>query len=258
MSALPYRRVAASSGTRWIREAFRLLWSNPAPFILMGLLITLLGAVPLVNLVVMGMLLPALAAGMVHAAREQHQGRSARFDHLFEGFRRPGMFPRLLLLCLPTLAAEFGTALLAVGLIPGIIAAISEGEVDPQAIAAVAGNLPLFLLLVIALRMFAFAALLFAIPAVMLAAHEPLPAMRDSLLACRANLGAFLVFIGSLLGGLLLVIMLLGMLAPVLVLLALMALIFPLVALSMYVAFLQVFGSDEQQADPAATTGIEV
>ena len=119
------RKITAGSGINWLGEAFALMRRNPAPFAVMGLIVGVIAAVPVLGglaLVVFG---PALSAGIIYAAREQANMRPVDAVQVFRAFQQPGKLGPLVLLCLPGVAAALlvsmllvmflGTALLSVG-----------------------------------------------------------------------------------------------------------------------------------------------
>lgn len=210
---MSHQQVPASHGLQWLTDAVQLLLKNPVPFLLMGLAVGVISAVPLVSLAML-VLAPALYGGIIYAAREQQAGRAADFQHLFEAFKQEGKLPRMLLLCLPSVAAFLGIAVLvAILLSSAVIGAGFTGGArgDPAALLAglgVGGFITALVALVLILA--ASALTFFAMPRVMLESAEPMAAMKESLSASLANLGAMAVLIGLLFLGLLVLGVLVG------------------------------------------------
>lgn len=252
---MSHRSVPAARGIEWIQSAARLLLQNPAPFALMGLLLAMIGFVPLLGGLALLVLGPALHGGLVHAAARQLRGEPAEPGDLFEAFRRPGRLGPMLLLCLPNVAllavlVALGVmALFAFGLAAVVMGAAERGEmVSTEALlgALGGGGLLLFALVLIPLALLVGALLFFAVPAVMLRGAEPFAAMRASLAACLSSPGAFLFAVFGI--GLLrlLLMLLLGSLSPALAALAIGVVVEPLLAVTGYLGFREVFGSDDE------------
>lgn len=88
------RTVPASRGIEWIVKAIQLILANPAPFALMGLIMAVIGVVPVLGSLALAILGPALYGGIVWAARAQRQGETARFEQLFQAFHEDGKLGR--------------------------------------------------------------------------------------------------------------------------------------------------------------------
>lgn len=252
-----HHTVSAARGIVWIQAAARLLLQDPAPFALMGLLLAMVGFVPLLGGLALLVFGPALQGGMVHAAARRRRGDGAVPGHLFEAFRRPGALRPMLLLCLPNiallalLAALSVVALFASGLAAAVMAAAERGEmVSTQTLlgALGGGGLLLFALVLIPLALLVGALLFFAVPAVMLRGTEPFAAMRASLTACLSSPGAFLFAILGIALLRLVLMLLLGSISPALAALAIGVVVEPLLAVTGYQAFSDVFGDDQAPA----------
>lgn len=244
MRHLPFRTVPAANGSRWLIDAARLLAANPLPFLLMGLVVGFAAMLPLAGPLVLGVFGPTLYAGMVFAAREQLDGRAARFEHLFLGFQS-GRLPRLLPLCLPGLLAGVLLAVLMAtlfgDLLAGLAAAAAGGAEPPP---AELGSSALgFLLLAMVIGAGSYALVFFAVPRVMLSDSGPLEAMRDSLRACLANIGAFLLFLLGVLAAAMLLSLLLAWLPVGIGQLLALSLTIPWISIALLLAYRDVFGA---------------
>lgn len=251
---MAFRKVAADSSIRWIGEAFRLVMGNPVPFLLMGLLIGVVALVPVIGTLALAIVGPTLYAGIVYATREQAAGRAADFQHLFVGFQE-GRLPRLLMLCLPGIAAGLLLAVLLMVFVGGaLVSAGVSAATDSDAIAAlgVGGGGLVVLLLALVVGVAAYAMVFFAIPRVMLTEVEPIEAMRDSFRACLANIGAFLLFIGAVFLGAMVVSLLTGWISSVIAQLIATTVLIPLVSATLYFAFRDVYRDDITQELPSA------
>lgn len=196
---MSYRKVEAERGIVWLRQSFDLIRGNPAPFLLMGLVLAVLTMIPLIGLLALAVFAQTLYGGVMYAADQQTKGHNAEFDHLFAGFRQAEKLPRLLALCLPGVAAGIVLTMLAVTVLGGALLAGGLGTAateQPEALALSLGGAGLmFLVLALAIGLFAYAAVFFATPNVMLSNAAPFDAIKQSLLACRDNLAALLMFV---------------------------------------------------------------
>jgi hypothetical protein len=263
ISTVPHRNVAAERGIRWISDAAQLIRANPAPFLLMGLAIGVLAILPLLGALALAVFGPALYAGIVFAASEQAAGRPADIQHLLRGFQQPGKLPRLVMLCLPGVAAGLLVAIVAVVVIGSALAAAGAPPPSgnqPLDLPELGAAGPLFVLVAIVIAVVAYAAVFFAIPRVMLTDVDALTAIGDSLRACRANLGAFGLYVATMIVVVLLVSavasLLLGWLSILLAQMVTMALTVPIFSSAMYIAWRDVFcAADSGEAPPPS--GIE-
>jgi hypothetical protein len=247
-------KIEARHGVFWMVHAIRLLASRPAPFLAMGAMLTVLGAVPLLGAIAVFVLGPAFNGGIMLAAREQQCGRSARFDMLWAALRQPGKLPSMLVLCLPALLCSLlAIAFLLVFHADAIaaLAAVAEaGEaIDPQDLASFASAMPVFL----ALALLAYALVFFAVPRVMLDDAQPLPAMMESLQLCLRNWAAMVLLMLTTATLVLTLIVLTGWL-PLLLQLLLGVVVTPLVAMANLNAFRDVF-DEPKAADEDDTAG---
>ena len=196
---MSHRIVEAGRGASWIREGFALVMKNPGVFAVMALILAVLEAIPLLNLamVVLG---PALFGGFLYAMREQDQGRAPELQHLFAAFQIPGKIGPMMLLCLPGVAAMVGSAVVVFLWIGTAFMGYAVSGSKPESAAwalgfGVGGVLGFALIVAIAFSLYAL--LFYAVPRVMLDGQEPVAALKQSLAATRANIGAMLLFAGA-------------------------------------------------------------
>ncbi|OHE85919.1 MAG: hypothetical protein A2579_01580 [Lysobacterales bacterium RIFOXYD1_FULL_69_11] len=103
------RKVPFNAGAEWLLAGFGLLRKAP---LALGLLGVIWGALSMLAAMsgqlwltfIVAVLGPILFGGMIYAAREVDQGRSAQPAHLAQGVRE-GKLPRLLAMLLPQIAA---------------------------------------------------------------------------------------------------------------------------------------------------------
>ena len=251
---MAYRTVQAARGIDWFSQAIALILKNPTPFLLMGLLLGVISAVPVLGGLALLVLGPAFYAGLMSAARRQAREGSADFQQLFDGFQQEGLLPKLLALCLPAVAAVFVLVVMAVVLIGGAMLggglSAASGS-DAFAWAALGLGGVVFLLVALVVGFIAHALVFFAVPRVMFDAKEPFPAMGESWRAVLANIGAVLLFMVLVLVAyvvLFLVLGWLGVIGQVLITTVMM----PLVPVAMWQAYRDVYGDITQETAAVA------
>lgn len=283
-----FRKVSASAGAEWLLGGFALLRRSPFGLGALGAIFGVLGLAA--NLAMLGqqttlaLLLqlalvlvgPLLIAGMIHAAREVDEGRSASPVHLLRGIR-DGKAPRLLATLLPqVVAAAVALVLLVVVIGPSqwshvmSVMAQLEGQAnpDPELVRQLpVGRFGLWLLLVFAIGIAASFCTFTAIPQMMFSDRGAIAAMVDSFRACVRNLPAMIVFFLLLLVAalalnfaVLLVAMVVRLVAgdtamQVVAQLLMLAVLMPVVTGAMYHAWKQLHGPGTATRSPAA--GIE-
>lgn len=251
---MSFQTVPAGNGLQWLTAAVNLILKNPVPFALMGLLIAIIAMVPLLGGLALLILGPALYGGIIFAAREQEAGRPADFQHLFQAFREEGKLGKMLMLCLPGLAAGLLIGVLAVVFLGGaLLSAGVAGASDSGAALGLglgAGGL-LFVLVALVVGLASYALTFFATPRVMLEGADPVAAMKDSLQACLANVGAVVVYMAVLIGVVIVAGIVLGFI-PIVGHLALTTAVIPVVSVATYVAWCEVYRHEITQELPSA------
>ena len=251
---MAFQKVPAGSGLTWLTESVNLIMKNPAPFALMGLVIGVVSMLPIIGGLALLILSPALYGGIMYAAREEQSGRKADFKHLFQAFNEPGKIGKMIMLCLPAVAAVVILGILGVVLLGGaLLGAGASGSSNANALGAALGvGGLLFLVIALAVGAVCYALTFFATPRVMLEATDPIASMKDSAQAVIANIGALLVYLGIVLlifivgGGILSLIPLIG---PLL----LVTVATPVLSVAAYLAWRQVYRQDITQEIPPAT-----
>lgn len=250
------RSVPAGNGVTWITEAVQLILKNPGPFVLMGLVMAVASAVPFLGSLALAILGPALYGGIAWAAREQARGDSARFDHFAQAFQQPGKIGPMLILCLPGVIGG-----VVIGIVMAIMAAIMLAGVGVSAAAESPaalftslgiGGLLMFLA-VLAVGLAIFVLTFFAIPDVMFARNDAFAAMKDSVRAALANIGAALLYLLVLCGASILVMLLLGAISAILAQFLVVIVLAPVAGASMYVAWKDVYGEPAEELPPVFT-----
>jgi uncharacterized membrane protein len=193
---MSFGKVDAGNGLNWVTEAIGIVFRNPGAFLVMALIVGVINLIPFLGSLAILVCGPALTGGIVYAARAEAEGGKAELGHLFQAFQEPGKIGPMLLLCLPTIVGA--AVLLLCGLVFGVGALVSGGlsaaNGASMGAGAIGGGIILLLLIGLLVAFAIYALQFFAIPRVMLDGVEPFAAMKESLSACLANIGAFLVF----------------------------------------------------------------
>lgn len=259
---MSFRKIEASSGMNWLTGAIGAVLRNPVEFLVMGLIVAAINLVPVLGGLFLALCGPALAGGIVFAAREQDQGRKPEIVHLFRAFQEPGRITPMLMLCLPALVGGF--VILVFGFVFGLSALIGgtlmsstvHAGSDSHWLTALGGGFLAFGLVAVVVLVAVYALQFFAIPRVMLDHAEPWDAMKDSLSACLANLGAFLLYAVVLMvvTGVLFVVL---AIIPLLGWLALFTVLAAVTGCAQYLAYRDVYATPADGAAPADTSATD-
>lgn len=201
------RKVPASAGAEWLLGGFALLRKAPLALGLLGLIwgglstmASLTGQLWLsFSLALLG---PILFGGLVYAAREVDQGRSALPGHLIQGLHERKV-PRLLAMLLPQLAAVVIMVTMLFAMIGAeqlqqlmLVMEQMQTNPDPQLAETLpAGRMFAWLLIALAVGLLAGFFSFVAIPEVMFTDRRAFESMTLSFRACVRNLGALAVMI---------------------------------------------------------------
>ena len=248
------RTVPAANGITWLTGAVQLVLKNPAAFLLMGLVVTVIGTLPILGSMVLAVISPALYAGIAWAARAQARGETAELAHLFQGFKEEGRIGPLLILCLPGVVAGFiAVVLIAIWIGVALAGAGASALLErPEALLGAAGVGALVLgLVVVALMILVFAVTFFAIPEVIFGERDAFAAMRRSLHASRGSLGAILLYLLVLVSAAILAMAVLSIISSLLGQFVTSILITPIAGASMYLAWKDVCADAITREAPA-------
>lgn len=200
------RKVSPSQVFRWLGFGWRLFLERPAEWILMALgaffllaVSTLCVPIPLIGPLMPPLLLTLLLAGMLYGAHVQSRRHVLGFRLLFEGFRRhPGNLTLIgVFYALPLVLMHLLTMLaLGGGVLVGLLGWSLGSTVNQLAAGLISFLAGLGVLWVVFLMLWGLLllAMLFAPALVMLDNYPPLDAMRYSLKASLASLGAIVLF----------------------------------------------------------------
>ena len=280
-------KVAASAGAQWLLDGFAALRKAPLG---LGLLGAIYGAIALVvailasrspallGLQLLMMLVgPLLAGGIVFAVRSEEQGGKAMPGHLLEGFQA-GRLGRLLLTLLPNIGALLLCLVLLVAMVGQTALtemmqvmeqAAAQTQPDPELFSSLPlGRLALWMLLSLLIGIVASFFTFVAIPEIMFTDNGAFAAMGRSFRACLRNLSALVVFIIVTVIAVIaiyIVVMIIGVIARavggalamnVVTQLLLMAVLMPVMMGAVYSAWKQLLG-DRASAPGASNAGCE-
>ena len=280
-------KVAASAGAQWLLDGFGALRKAPLG---LGLLGAIYGAIALVvailasrspallGLQLLMMLVgPLLAGGIVFAVRSVEQGGKAMPGHLLEGFQS-GRLGRLLLTLLPNIGALLLCLVLLVAMVGQTALtemmqvmeqAAAQTQPDPELFSSLPlGRLALWMLLSLLIGIVASFFTFVAIPEIMFTDNGAFAAMGRSFRACLRNLSALVVFIIVTVIAVIaiyIVVMIIGVIARavggalamnVVTQLLLMAVLMPVMMGAVYSAWKQMLG-DRASAPVASNAGFE-
>ncbi len=201
------QKVPAGHGWLWISKALDLLKKHPVPFLVMGLIMGVIGIIPVLGGLVLLILGPALIAGTSYAAQQADQGKTPEIGHLFRGFQESDRIGSLIALCIPTVVGAVVAGILvgifAIGAVMGAGAGFADQlQSNPMLMFTAMGASALILIpLMIIIGLVVYALTFFAIPRTLLERPDAFANMKDSLAACRSNFGAFIVAVVILLVG---------------------------------------------------------
>lgn len=198
-------KTDAGSGVTWLSQGLQLFLKNPVPFAVMGLILGVIGMIPLLGGLAMMVLGPALYAGMIHGYRVEAGGGKAEIGNLFAAFQQDGKLVKLLPLCLPGIGAAIIIGVVAGVLLVGAAVTAVGGSAaasqmnSPEGMMAMLSGVGIVagliaLVIFIAVALVAWALLFTAIPRVMFDGIEPFAAMKESFGTVKANLFAFIGF----------------------------------------------------------------
>ena len=189
------RKVPAAAAMTWLRFGLGMLRRYPGAFLGMGVVVVILGQIPLAGTLIALLLGPALTAGVAHAAREADAGRTPRVGQLFEAFTGDKPLGSLVALCLPTVGLVVALILVLVFVLLGATGGdpqrLQAMTADPVALMAVLReHLGVLLLVVLIAGVLQTILIFFAVPLVMFDRRGAFGAMADSVRASVRSAGA--------------------------------------------------------------------
>jgi uncharacterized membrane protein len=197
------QRVDPGKGLTWFKDGWHCFIANPVMWIVLIILYFLilfgLQLIPLLGPLAFALASPALAGGLLFAARESLQQHPVEINQLFIGLTDPQKRIPLLLLGAIWLGLTilFGLAVtMVIGGAAGIgMLAGSSHEFSEAATLGAAGLSAVTLMLVtLAIALAFIAVMIYAIPLVMFHDERPVEAMKSSVQASIVNVIPLLVF----------------------------------------------------------------
>lgn len=237
---MSHQRVEAGAGWTWITQGWDIFMKNPGIWIVLALILGIvyfvLSFIPLLGGLAIAVLYPALFGGLLYGARELDHDRSLEIPYLFQAFQDSDRTVPMILLGLVPLAGQIVLFVIGAIVFAGAAGtALMTGSADVGAGMLVGGGL-IFILVSLVIGIIVGALLMFAVPRVMFGHAEPIPALKESLQAVLANIGAYVVFA--------LIVFLLSILAAIPFGLGFLILM-PVMAGAVYSANKQVFGGND-------------
>ena len=189
------RKVPAAAALAWLHFGLGMLRRYPGAFLGMGVVVVILGQIPLAGTLIALLLGPALTAGVAHAAREADAGRTPRLGQLFEAFTGDKPLGSLVALCLPTVGLIVALILLLLFVLLGATGGdpqrLQAMTANPQALLIVLrGHLGMLMLVVLIAAVLQTMLVFFAVPRVMFDRRDAFAAMADSVRASVRSAGA--------------------------------------------------------------------
>jgi hypothetical protein len=191
-----FRSVASANGITWLKQALQLFKQSPRTWFLSCLAIALvMGLLPFTQI-----LMPVISAGLMFGSQRIQQGKSFEFGHIFKGFS--SQFNPLLLAGFIYVASALICYYLAVEIssylgYPPITLTpemLNSGTIDMQTIQAYSIAAMLITLIMLGLMLPVFMAFWFAPALIFLQQQSTLDSLKQSFLACRANIKAFTIY----------------------------------------------------------------
>jgi uncharacterized membrane protein len=180
-------------GWTWIAEGWELFKRQPGMWIgiVLALFVIMLVSafIPFLGNLLMTLLGPVFAAGIVIGCKALDTGADLEFAHLFAGFRaRTGTLVGVGALYL----AGILVVMLVVGLTMGVGMSAMMGQADPQSVEAMGMTFVLAMLVMLALLLPLVMAIWLAAPLVVFHEQGAIEAMKGSFFGCLKNMLPFL------------------------------------------------------------------
>lgn len=199
-------KVSVGAGWQWIGQAFGAIKRQPQVLLVMGLIMGIISVIPILGGLVLFILGPALLGGIVYATGATETGGKPAISDLMHAFQDNDRTGPMIALCLPMVVGGIIAVIIAAIFFAGAIAkggmTVASLQSDPTAILdSVGAGAFIALPLIIIVLLIAEAMQFFAISRVLLDRVDALPGMKESLHACRRNIGAFLLALVTLVIG---------------------------------------------------------
>jgi len=242
------QRLAAGQGWQWIKQGYALFMKAPLLWIVLLLICFIalagLSAVPVVGEPLASLLLPVVLAGLMVGCRALEHGEELELAHLFSGFQKhTAQLVTLGGIALVGQYLVFGVMMMVGGATLVSILMSGQPVEDPEIIKQAVSGAGIAVLLGITLFSMLLMAMQFAPMLVYFNNATPLQAMKLSLRAFVANVGAMSVY------GVTFII--LAILASIPMMLGWLVLM-PIVFTSLYASYCGIFPAAKEDVQPAA------
>jgi len=242
------QRLAAGQGWQWIKQGYALFMKAPLLWIVLLLICFIalagLSAVPVVGEPLASLLLPVVLAGLMVGCRALEQGEELELAHLFSGFRKhTAQLVTLGGIALVGQYLVFGVMMMVGGATLVSILMSGQPVEDPEIIKQAVSGAGIAVLLGITLFSMLLMAMQFAPMLVYFNNATPLQAMKLSLRAFVANVGAMSVYGVTFI--------MLAILASIPMMLGWLVLM-PIVFTSLYASYCGIFPAAKEGVQPAA------
>lgn len=241
------RAVTASRGWQWIVDGYRLFSRNALVWvtltILLGVLMILSMAIPVLGPIIFNLMLPVLMAGLMLGCRTTEEGGELEIAHLFAAFRTHAtplvtvggvQLVGTMLIVMTVMATAGGSAALALG---------GKPPADFEAMMTMMRSMAVSIIVGSALYVFLMMTVWFAPILIVFRNIAPVPAMKLSFDACWRNMMPFTLY-GLALG-------VLWLIASIPLLLGLVVLI-PVITCSIYSSYKDIFQENVRIDAPAS------
>ena len=192
------RGVPAGNGWRWIADAWAFTAEQRWTFIGLFLLIVVLqiaaNFVPIIGPLALSLLSPVILGGFLLGCDAVRRGERLEVGHLFAGFRRhTGKLIGLgaLSLAFGIVAAIIMLSIVGASMFPMLF---GGAEPNPEEVMGMLVPMLLAVLVILALSLPLWMAMMFATPLIVLTDADLIPALKTSFFACLKNILSFLVW----------------------------------------------------------------
>ncbi len=187
----------------WLGTGWRCFMANPVTWIVIFIILIVIAVVlqfiPLIGPIAFSLITPALAGGLLYAAKDAVEDRPIEIGYLFRGLTDETKRTPLLILGVIWLGVSvlFTVALWMVAggtLGMGVMTGAMNGEPNPAALGAIGFGIVLAFIVALAFSIVIFALMVYAIPLVIFSDTAPIEAMKSSAHASIINIIPLLVF----------------------------------------------------------------
>lgn len=250
--------VEAGRATSWYGFGWRMFMTGPGVWVVMMLLIAvitlILEFIPFVGPLVLSLIFPALAGGLMYGAKEAAEGRSIEIAHLFQGLTDDRTRTPLLILGAVLLGLTILVSIIAIVIIGGSVGigvfTGADGDAADGAVAvgALGAGMLLTFIIVVVYGLATFVLLAFSIPLIVFNDVPPMDAVKSSINASLKNVVPLIVF--------LVIYFVLAMIAAIPFFLGFLVLA-PVTAAALYAAYRDIYAASAGASDLGAPSRLQ-